>query len=199
MGKVVNVVDEKGNTVSQACRGVAVGDEIINSKGQHYKVVKVDKDLATVISLGKDSKLLAWQDYFTDDRLEMAAATRKNGTVGVYHTHSAESYVPSDGSESVPFNGGIYDVGQTFVNRLEKKSGSQILYDKTPHDPHDNAAYQRSRRTAMKLLEQNPIALIDVHRDGIPDPNFYRANISDTDVSQLRLVIGRQNPNMEQI
>lgn len=197
VGKAINIIDEKGNVVSQACRGVTIGDEIINSKGQHYRVVKVAKDTATVKSLGLDKNLLAWQEYLTDERLALAAANRKNGTVGVYHTHSAESYVPTDGSESVPFKGGIYDVGQTFVKRLEEKSGSQILYDRTPHDPHDNAAYQRSRRTAMKLMQQNPIALIDVHRDGIPDPNFYRANISDTDVSQLRLVVGRQNPNME--
>lgn len=197
VGKAVKILDAKGNVVSQACRGVTVGDEIINSEGQHYRIIKVNNDTATAKLLGMDKRLLAWQEFFTDERLAMAAATRNPGKVGVYHTHSAESYVPTDGSESVPFKGGIYDVGQTFVNRLEEKSAGQVLYDRTPHDPHDNAAYQRSRRTATKLLQQNPIALIDVHRDGIPDPSYYTANVSDTEVSKLRLVVGRQNPNME--
>ena len=33
------------------------------------------------------------------------------------------------------------------------------------------SAYQRSRRTASKLLSKDPAAIIDVHRDGIPDPD----------------------------
>lgn len=197
VGKAINIVDDKGSVISQACRGVAVGDEIISGKGDHYRVIKLDKNKAVVKSLGKDKDFVAWNEFFTDERLAMAAANRKGGTVGVYHTHTAESYVPTDGKESIPFKGGIYDVGQSMVQRLKEKGGTKVVYDETPHDPHDNSAYQRSRRTATKLMQQNPVALIDVHRDGIPDPNFYRKKVSDTEVSQLRLVVGRQNPNME--
>ena len=39
---------------------------------------------------------------------------------------------------------------------------------KTPHDPHDAMAYDRSRRTAAELLKKNPIALLDIHRDAVP-------------------------------
>ncbi|MCL5935123.1 MAG: stage II sporulation protein P, partial [Firmicutes bacterium] len=195
--QAVNIVDDKGSVISQACRGVAVGDEIINGKGDHYRVIKLDKNRAVVKSLGKDKDFVAWNEFFTDERLAMAAANRKGGTVGVYHTHTAESYVPTDGNESIPFKGGIYDVGQSMVQRLKERGGTRVIYDETPHDPHDNAAYQRSRRTATKLMQQNAIALIDIHRDGIPDPGYYRAKVSDNDVSKLRLVVGRQNPNME--
>ncbi|ABO49690.1 Stage II sporulation P family protein [Desulforamulus reducens MI-1] len=197
VGKSIDILDEKGNRISQACRGVAVGDEIINSEGQHYRITKVSKGAASAKSLGMDKDFLAWNEYFTDERLAMAAAAPKTGTVGVYHTHSDEAYVPTDGSESIPFKGGIYDVGQSFVQRLKAKSGTNVVYDKTPHDPHDNAAYQRSRRTAMNIMKQNPIAIIDVHRDGIPDPSYYTAKVADTEVSKLRLVVGRQNPNMQ--
>lgn len=197
VGEAIKIVDNKGNVISQACQGVSVGDEIISADGKHYRIVKLNKDRAIVKSLGMDKEFLAWNDYFTDERLAMAAATKKTGKVGIYHTHSDESYVPSDGSESKPFKGGIYDVGQTLSERLQEKSGTEVLYDKTPHDPHDNAAYQRSRRTATKLMKENPIALIDVHRDGIPDPDYYSAKVSDTNVSKLRLVVGRQNPNMQ--
>lgn len=197
VGKAISIVDQKGSEISQACRGVAVGDEIINSEGQHYRVIKINKNQAIAKSLGMDKDFLAWNDYFTDERLAMAAAAPKKGLVGVYHTHSDEAYVPSDGSESIPFKGGIYDVGQSFVSRLKEKSGAKVIYDKTPHDPHDNAAYQRSRRTATNIMKQNPIAIIDVHRDGIPDPSYYKATVAKEDVSKLRLVVGRQNPNMQ--
>ncbi len=197
VGTAVKIVDNKGNVISQACQGVSVGDEIINSEGKHFRITKLEKDRAVVKSLGMDQELLAWNEYLTDERLAMAAATRKSGAVGIYHTHTDESYVPSDGIESKPFKGGIYDVGQTFSTQLKEKSGGTILYDRTPHDPHDNTAYQRSRRTATKLMKENPVALIDVHRDGIPDPDYYSAKIADTNVSKLRLVVGRQNPNMQ--
>lgn len=196
-GKAVSIVDEKGREISQACRGVAAGDEIINSEGQHYRITRVDKDRATVKSLGRDKAFLAWNEYFNEERLAMAAATRRSGTVGIYHTHSDEAYVPSDGSESVPFKGGIYDVGEALAKNLKQQGGTQVDYDRTPHDPHDNAAYQRSRRTAVKLLQQKPLALIDVHRDGIPNAGYYRATVANEDVSKLRLVVGRQNPNMQ--
>lgn len=197
VGKAVNIMDEKGNVISQVCRGVAVGDEIINYEGKHYRVINVDRDKAVAKSLGYDKDLLAWIGYFNDENLALAAATAKKGTVGVYHTHTDEAYVPSDGSANIPFKGGIYGVGQSFVNKLRQKTGSNVLYDKTPHDPHDNSAYQRSRPTAMRLLKQNPIAIFDVHRDGIPDAGYYRATIANEDVSKLRLVVGRQNPNMQ--
>ncbi|CCO09021.1 stage II sporulation protein P [Desulforamulus hydrothermalis] len=196
VGQAVDIVDDQGKVISRACR-VNVGDEIINAKGNHYRVIKVDRHKAVVKSLGQDKQFLAWQEFYTDERLAMAAANPKGGTVGIYHTHSDEAYVPSDGKESIPFKGGIYDVGKSLVSRLKQKSATRVVYDQTPHDPHDNAAYQRSRRTAMKLMKQNPIAIIDVHRDGIPDAGYYKANVSGNQVSQLRLVVGRQNPNME--
>jgi stage II sporulation protein P len=45
-------------------------------------------------------------------------------------------------------------------------------------------------------MKKNPIAVFDVHRDGINDPEFYRRNISNQDVAQMRLVVGRENPRM---
>ncbi len=46
-------------------------------------------------------------------------------------------------------------------------------------------------------MKNNPVALLDVHRDGIPDADYYRRWISNERVAQLRLVVGRQNPNMK--
>jgi stage II sporulation protein P len=195
-GFVVTIKDKGGSIISMAARGVVKGDEIITADGSHYRVARVKDTDAQAELLGKDKQLLAYQDYF--DKLEIPAAVTaaaKNQTVGIYHTHSDESYVPTDGSESVPFKGGIYKVGQALVSRLRNEN-IKVDYDQTPHDPHDNNAYQRSRRTAARIMKSNPIALIDVHRDGIPDPKYYSKEISNEDVARLRLVVGRQNPQI---
>lgn len=195
-GYAVNITDSQGNIISMAARGVAVGDEIINSDGQRYRISRVRGGSAQAEYVEVDKQFLSYNDYFSG--MEIPVAAVKGGgknLVGVYHTHSAESYVPTDGKDTIPFKGGIFRVGQSLVERLQNQN-IMVSYDKSPHDPHDNNAYYRSRRTATRLMKQNPVALLDVHRDGIPNPGFYRKNISNENVAQLRLVVGRQNPNM---
>lgn len=86
-------------------------------------------------------------------------------------------------------------MGARFSRRLERV-GVRVNHDVTPHDPHDAYAYVRSRKTATRLLQSRPLAIFDVHRDGVPDPDFYRAYIRGSSVGQIRIVVGRQNPKM---
>ncbi|MQL51588.1 stage II sporulation protein P [Desulfofundulus thermobenzoicus] len=195
-GYVCTIQDEQGRIISQVGRRVSVNDEIITADGNHYRVVRVEGNTARARFLGLDRDLLAYNEFYSQMTVPVSRVARTTQPVGIYHTHSDESYVPSDGSEAIPFHGGIYQVGQSLVDRLQKK-GTRVDYDKTPHDPHDDNAYYRSRRTAANLMKNNPIALFDVHRDGIPDPGYYRKNISQEDVAQTRLVIGRENPRMQ--
>lgn len=195
-GYLINVMDNNGNIISKAARGMASGDEILFPDGKHYRITRVGGNYARAKYLGKDKQMMAYNDFFSSMALPASAMARNgNNTVGIYHTHSDESYVPTDGSEAIPFKGGIYQVGQSLVTKLTGK-GIDVAYNRTPHDPHDNNAYYRSRRTATELMKNNPVAILDVHRDGVPDPYYYRKTVSDTNVAQLRLVIGRQNPNM---
>ncbi len=189
------IKDEKGIVISEISRRVYPGDEIITAEGRHYKVKKVTGNEATAVFLGMDQKLLAYNEEFSRMRVPAAAIVKNTGIVGIYHSHTDESYVPSDGTESIPFHGGIIQVGNSYTKTLSSE-GTKVYHDKTPHDPHDNNAYYRSRRTAAQLMKKNPIALFDVHRDGIQDPEYYRKTIANEDVSQMRLVIGRENPRM---
>ncbi|HZK18406.1 MAG TPA: stage II sporulation protein P [Clostridia bacterium] len=186
------VVDEEGSMITKAARVVYKGDEIITGEGKGYRVIKTSKHKAVAEYTGKDKDMLTYRELFANT--EIPVITDKTD-IGIYHTHSDESYVPTDGTESEPFRGGIYDVGQAFERNLQFKNVN-VLYDKTPHEPHDANAYTRSRRTAMNLMKSNPVALIDVHRDGVPDADFYNHEVSGEKVTQLRLVIGNQNPRM---
>ena len=57
--------------------------------------------------------------------------------------------------------------------------------------PHDAGAYDRSRRTAEELLQENPDALFDVHRDAVPAEE-YTAKVDGEQVAQIQLVVGQQ-------
>lgn len=193
-GKAYTINDEKGSLITMISRRVQAGNEIITHEGKRYRVQKVDGYAATARFVGMDRELIAYNEYFSNMELPAFTTSWKKRPVAIYHTHSDESYLPSDGKISIPFKGGIFDVGDSYTQNLSENRTS-VLHDKTPHDPHDNNAYHRSRRTAMALLKKNPIAMFDVHRDGVDDPGFYQRVISNQQVAQIRFVVGRQNPN----
>ena len=88
------------------------------------------------------------------------------------------------------------DVATTMVTVLEDQ-GIEVVHSDNIHDPHDVNAYQRSRKTAAELLQDGPAAIIDVHRDGVPDPEYYATEFDGEAATQIRLVVGRQNQNSE--
>ncbi|HOV78644.1 MAG TPA: stage II sporulation protein P [Bacillota bacterium] len=197
-GSFTTIVDDQGEMISLMSRITHVGDQLITAEGRSYRIEKVQGSRATAKFLGMDPQILAYNDFYARQEAPVLKnlAEQKQGSVAVYHTHSDESYVPSDGSEAIPFKGGIYQVGKSLVDKLQGK-GVQVHYDQTPHDPHDNNAYNRSRRTAASLIKTSPAAIFDVHRDGVPDASYYRATVDGKSVAKLRLVIGRENPRMD--
>ncbi|HBE76859.1 MAG TPA: stage II sporulation protein P, partial [Firmicutes bacterium] len=120
---------------------------------------------------------------------------KHKGAIGIYHTHSDESYIPGDGTSSKFGHGGIFQVGDSLTNAFEK-NGIPVIHSKAPHDPHDAMAYDRSRRTAVQLLKNRPTTLLDVHRDAVP-PQLYSDVIQNKGVTKVQLVVGRQNPNFQ--
>ncbi|HEY8417968.1 MAG TPA: stage II sporulation protein P [Limnochordales bacterium] len=117
------------------------------------------------------------------------------GPIGIYHSHNAESYVPNSGDEFQEPYGDIMEVGRALEEALEQ-AGYRVIWSDRSHLPHDGGAYQRSRATVRELLEQGAVALIDVHRDAIPAEQ-YRDVVAGEQLTKVRLVVGRQNPNRE--
>lgn len=119
-----------------------------------------------------------------------AAAPAK--VVGLYHTHSDESYEPNQGTASVEGKGGVFAVGASLASRLKEK-GITPIHDMNVYLPHDGRAYERSRRGAAALAASRPLAILDVHRDSGPAQDYLR-NIAGQLTSQVTIVVGRQNP-----
>ncbi len=198
-GEYISIKDEKTGTVlDRTSRVVYVGDEIITESNEHYRVNRVKGNLALAGRLGPAVGMVRGEE----PAAALVAAGFNGGQadlgktqVAIYHTHSDESYVPTDGTDAMPAVGGILKVGSALVAELKSK-GVAAVDDKTPHEPHDANAYHRSRRTAVNLIKKRPVALLDVHRDGVPNPDFYNESLQGQAITKIRLVVGRQNPNM---
>ncbi len=119
-------------------------------------------------------------------------AAPTNRSVGIYHTHSDESYEPSQGTASVEGKGGVFAVGAGLASRLQEK-GITPIHDMSVYLPHDGRAYERSRRGAAAMAASRPLAILDVHRDSGPAQEYLR-EIGGRLASQVTIVIGRQNP-----
>lgn len=193
---VYNMVDEKGQTIHKTGLTIYVGDEFITQENKRYRVQKVKGKTAYSKFMGvEDMSLDLPKEKVTLSGNDLPVIQAAKGqTIALYHTHSDESYVPSDGTSSIGGKGGIFKVGNALADRL-KTLGFKVDHSGRAHDPHDANAYSRSRRTAFDLLKKRPNALLDVHRDATP-PEVYRRTVSGKDVTGVKLVVGRQNPKM---
>jgi stage II sporulation protein P len=123
--------------------------------------------------------------------------TGRPADVIIYHSHSDESYIPSDGTDSARDKGGIYAVGASLAAALQGQ-GLTVLQRPENHNPHDNSSYLRSRRTVLRsLAESNPGVLFDVHRDAAPASEYRYTAPDGQRLSRVMIVIGTANPGHE--
>ena len=186
---VYSLVDETGAALTQIGARVYADDEYIAGDDRAYRVVSVDDAARTAVCAPlEDGEMRS--AFLT---LPAQAAAEKR--IGMYSTHSDESYVPDDGDYSLERGAGIYDVGNALKDALEKY-GIDVEYSQETFLPHDAGAYRRSRRTVEELLKENPDAVFDIHRDAI-SAEQYETEIAGEDASKVRLFVGRNNPNAD--
>jgi stage II sporulation protein P len=198
-----SIVDESGNVVYLTGWNVRTGDQFITENNKRYEVTDIEGDIAHAKFIGEvnmskyaqPNRIQAFWQSLLQPRVVRAADG--SGKVAIYHTHSDESYVPTDGAESIYGAGGVYKVGDAFTSALQAK-GLEVVHSNAKHDPHDDMAYERSRRTVTDLLKQQPDAIFDIHRDSTP-PEVYKTNINGQDVSKVQLVVGKYGPTGKQI
>ena len=186
---VYALVDGNGELLTHIAADVEAGDEYIDQGNRLFKVVFVDEaSLTATVELAGEEPMLS----LTALEIGRTAQTK---SVGIYVTHSDEAYEDGDGASSIDSGWtGIHDVAWALGESLEEM-GVEVLFDPSVHLPHDAGAYRRSRATAVELLKQGPSALIDVHRDGIPDASEYTTEVDGEEMTQVRLLVGRSNPN----
>lgn len=189
--------DEEGNCLMRTARIIRVGNQYHTSDNKLYEVHTIEGHTAyarfvkdVILGVQPTAHPLGISSGWEAQPVQQ----QDNRKIAIYHTHGDESYVPSDGTESIDEGGGIIRVGMAFAEAL-KEMDVQVLQSKETHYPHDAGAYNRSRRTAVELLGENPDALFDVHRDAVP-PEEYEAQVDGEQVTQIQFVVGQQNQNM---
>ena len=128
-----------------------------------------------------------------------------NPVVAIYSTHSAESYVPYSGRESVSGSrGGIYVASSVVAETLSGK-GIPTLVSDTIHDyPEWSKSYSNSLATASSMLANNPSIkmIIDMHRDGGVAKSDTTAEINGRSAAKIMFVVGSdqryEHPNWRQ-
>ena len=185
---------------------VSEGDEYISADNTLYRIESVNGGAATAVRVGQeDMPDVSWLDAGSAQAVfagsvpaaSSGADSAPSGgqkLIAMYVTHSDESYIPSDGTQSIEGQGGIYDVARQFRDALQAQ-GIDVILDESTHLPHDSGAYRRSRQTAERLLQNRPDAIIDIHRDGIPDQSEYTLTVNGENASRVRLLVGRSNQN----
>lgn len=213
--RALNVaVDSSGSYLFTFSGVLSEGDEYISADNILYRIATVSEGRAVAERIGEEQMPdVSWLDVgasqavFAGEPAVPALSETENAEsessgeddrklIAMYVTHSDESYIPTDGTESVEGQGGIYDVAREFRDQLQAQ-GIDVILDESTHLPHDSGAYRRSRQTAERLLQKRPDAIIDIHRDGIPDESEYEETIDGEAASRVRLLVGRANQNSE--
>ena len=121
--------------------------------------------------------------------------------VGVYHTHTSESYGVSvfNGHSAPGTKGDIAIVGRELVQKLNNKYGVQAIQSTKVNDAVYRESYIRSRNVAQKMVKQNPNLemIFDIHRDAlaIKDKNVITTTINGQEVAKVMIVVAKATPS----
>lgn len=122
----------------------------------------------------------------------------------IYHTHTTESYEPSDrpfydasfDSRTTDPEKNVVAVGERICRELDA-AGIPYIHDTLVHDLESyNAAYDSSRATVKELLAKYPSIMIalDIHRDGLQREDGTRlspvAEIDGREAAQIMIISG---------
>ena len=124
-----------------------------------------------------------------------------NKNVLIFHTHTCESYTPSENFQyqqtgtyrTTDYNYNVVRVGTELTNQLESY-GYNVIHDNTYHDyPAYSGSYDRSLTTVENLLKEHTDTdvVIDLHRDAIGDYSYApTVQIGEEQAAQMMFVIG---------
>ena len=124
------------------------------------------------VQLKNESKYPLTQEMLTPD-----LKFKDTQNVVIYHTHTCESYTPTENSQyastgnyrTTDLNHSVARVGTELANQLTNK-GYTAIHDTSYHDyPAYTGSYTRSLATVKSLLTKYPSAecVLDIHRDAL--------------------------------
>lgn len=172
--------------------------EIISSNN------KVDKytDVYKTVKIKNESKYPLTEEILTPN------VNFKNKNIIIYHTHTCESYTPTDVNSyeasgnyrTTDLNYNVARVGTELTNNLIGL-GFNVHHDTTFHDyPAYTGSYTRSLSTIKNIISNNDSEfIIDLHRDALGSNSNYgpSVKIGDEVAAQLMFVMGTDGGGLD--
>lgn len=141
---------------------------------------------------------------FLEDNIEENNKTKENirlalgdladeVLIGIYHTHTGETYALTDGVERIDKGiGGVVSAGEALKKELEENYGIKVVHSTKINDKVYNASYAESKKDASKMLEENPNIqiILDIHRDAGKSREDSLVTINGVDLASIMFVVG---------
>lgn len=161
-------VEEQPQVQEAPPENVSVETAVIESNNKK----DVYTDTYKSVQIKNESKYSLTESMVTPD-----AKYKNNKDIIIYHTHTCESYTPTENSQyasignyrTTDLNYSVARVGTELANQLAGK-GYAAIHDTTYHDyPAYTGSYTRALSTIKNLLNtyQTVDAVFDVHRDAL--------------------------------
>jgi len=125
--------------------------------------------------------------------------------VGIYNTHTGETYSRTDGLERLEGKrGGVVTVAMALQGELEEKHGIKVVRSDRIHDANYNTSYLESEKTLRAMLAGHPAlkVVLDIHRDSGKTREQSLVQIDGQAVAPILFIVGsdarRPFPNWRQ-
>lgn len=151
-------------------------------------------------------------DYKLTKEVLTPNVTVNNKNILIFHTHTCESYTPSEKYQykqtgnyrTTDKNYSVVRVGRELDKQLQSY-GYKVIHNETYHDyPSYTGSYSNSYSTVTSILQKNKNTdvVIDLHRDAIGDSSYApTVKIGEEYAAQLMFVIGgnvsKEHPNWQ--
>ena len=203
---------EKEDNINDTEEKSKSSEEIIDDEKEDKNIEKASTNLDTrVITKNPisenvnrqygDVKIKNQTSYELTDDVLNPNITIENKKIILFHTHSCESYMPTEKNDyeetgtfrTTDLNYSVVRVGTELENQL-KEYNYNVIHNTSYHDyPSYNGSYSRSLATVEDILKENPSdIIIDIHRDAIGSRSDYAptVKIGDDEAAQIMFVIG---------
>lgn len=145
----------------------------------------------------------------TDEMLIPNVELSNKKDIIIYHTHTCESYTPTENNNyvasgnfrTIDLNYSVVRVGTELANNLQARNFN-VIHNTTYHDyPAYTGSYTRSLSTIKSILNENKNAefVIDLHRDALGSDSSYAPSlkIGEEKVAQIMFVMGTDGGGLE--
>ncbi|WP_459908826.1 stage II sporulation protein P [Desulfotomaculum defluvii] len=117
----------------------------------------------------------------------------KDVLVGIYTTHTGETYSLTDGTDRLTGKqGGVVLVAKELQKQLTDKHEIRVVLSDKIHDARYATSYLESEKTAKQIVDQNTsmVTMLDIHRDAGRSRDDCLVEVKGKKVAPILFIVG---------